>query len=148
MIFALIMAVANAEAPAPQTCLGQLGRVLSVATFSGSLDCAHDKLSAVLKRRVRAGAHRFDVYDYRYQLAPVCAGCAPRGGQRVIFLRDGKYFGQYTPYSVEVRVAGGEMRLTPIPDSGGAMQPVTVRFRPSGPPKAILVNGEALELFQ
>lgn len=146
MIFALILAVASSQAPPPKTCLGPLGRVLSAETFSGSLDCARDKLSAVHKGRIRAGAHRFDVYDYRYQLAPVCADCAARGGQRVILLRDGRYFGQYKPDRVKVRVAGNAMRLTPIPDGGGAAQVVTVRFGRSGPPKSILVDGEALDL--
>lgn len=148
MFLALILAVASSQTPPPETCLGPLGRVLSVATFSGSLDCAHDKLSAVHKGGIRAGAHRFDVYDYRYQLAPACADCAARGGQRVILLRDGAYFGQYKPDRVEVRVAGNAMRLTPIPDGGGAARAVTVRFGRSGPPKSIRVDGEALDLFR
>ena len=151
MLFTVLMAAANMHMPAPATasCLGSLGAVLAATEFSGSLDCVHDRLSTAHMGRTHAGAHSFDIYDYRYKLAPVCRDCAVHGGQRVIILRDGRYLGQYKPDGVKVRVVANQLQLTATdPAISGEGRTVTVRFTAAGPPTRVLVGGDVLELFK
>jgi hypothetical protein len=96
--------------------------------------------------------HRFSVYDYRYSLKPVCAGCAIHAGQRVIMLRDGKYLGQYKPDSWNVTVKGERIILSPDRTSATFDpeydKPVVIKLSPDGPPAKLVIGGDTISFFR
>lgn len=115
---------------------------LVAGDFTGSVDCRHDRLSIKYIGQVRTVAGTFAVYSYRYKLAPACKECAVHGGQRIIFMKRGRYVGQYKSDFVSVAIRDGDLILTPIdPNSGG---PVTVKFTRTGPPKQLFVDSELI----
>jgi hypothetical protein len=130
-------------------CLRGLASILTVGGFSGSVDCKHDQLTI---RRVGSVADRggqLVIYDYHYRLAPACSECSPHGGQRIIFIRDGRYLGQYKPDAARVAIVARNLVLTPTgqldPDH---TQPISVSLAGGVPPPKVLVDGELLEFFQ
>lgn len=126
-------------------CLGGLTSTLTGVEFSGSVDCAKDELSVRQVGAIQSKAGLLVIYDYRYRLAPACASCARRGGQRVIFVRDGLYIGQYKPNAVRVAIVGTDLVLTPENKLG---KPVRVSLADATLPRKILVSGEVLEFFR
>jgi len=144
---ALCMFIAPATANAG-TCLPHLRAILLAGGFSGSLDCHHDQLSAKRIGTLTTGQHRFTIYDYRYKLAPACPECAVHGGQRVIFMRDGRYLGQIKPDGVWLSIRKNRLILTPDPTFDPDDQPTVLRFSPNGPPSPIRAAGEWHEIFR
>lgn len=123
-----------------------LGPALVAGGFSGSTDCQHDKLSVRHVGAVQKFGRAFEVYDYQYGLQPACPHCALHGGQRLIFMNRGRYLGQYKPDFVRVVIRHDDLLLVPTDSVYGS--PVKVRFTRNGPPKRLLVGGEAISFFR
>ena len=152
---ALVLACAARSAHgAPRhssACLAGLAPVLVEGNFSGSVDCKRDHLMVRLVGQIVSGGHEFAIYDYHYRLRPVCPACAVHGGQRIIFLRDGRYIGQYKPESVRVSISTGVMMLTPMGDLELPLKlrtPISVPISTDCPPPTFWVGGENLEFFR
>ena len=139
---------APATAAAAEPCLGGLKSRLIAGRFSGSVDCVHDRLSVAKIGRLRTLGHDFVVYDYRYQLAPVCDECAVHGGQRILIFDRGRYLGQYKPDPLRVTLDDGALLFWPVTAGSPSKEPVVVRVTRRGFPKEILVDGEVLRLFR
>ena len=138
-------------AKSPGSCLSGLSPVLVAGKFSGSVDCTQDRLSSRLIGHLKSGGHRFTIYDYHYELKPVCAECAVHGGQRIIVLRDGVYIGQYKPDSVSAKIVHGKLVLAPVGDTDlpdKYRQPAIVSFTPRGPGSTVWVEGQNIEFFR
>jgi hypothetical protein len=135
-------------------CLNGLVPTLVDGNFSGSINCERDRLTARFVGQIALSGHQITIYDYHYQLAPACPECAVHGGQRVIFLRDGRYIGQYKPESVTVEIDHGELVLTPKGDLGlvglsrKEAEPISVPLQADGPPPTVWVGGENLGFFR
>lgn len=130
-------------------CLLGLGPALITGSFSGSTDCKNDQLRVRKLGSVRKSGDHYTVYDYRYRLRPPCRECAIHGGQRIIFMKNARYVGQYgvLMYDTRATLRGDRLILTPESDIGDG-QPVTLRLTADGPPRRGWFDGEALELFR
>lgn len=130
-------------------CLLGLRSALVTGSFSGSTDCKNDQLRVRKLGSVQRSGDRYTVYDYRYRLRPTCRECAIHGGQRIIFMKNARYLGQYgvLTYGVRATLRGDRLMLTPESDAGVG-QPVTLRLTADGPPRRGWFDGEALELFR
>lgn len=118
---------------------------LAAGNFSGSLDCRRDDLKISKVGEIIADRHVFQIYDYRYRLAPACPECAIHGGQRIIIMNSGRYIGQYKPYGAHVAVEKTSLILSP---SAKSDHRTAVNFAPIGPPRRIWFDGEELILFR
>ena len=119
--------------------------------FSGSVDCTQDRLSSRLIGHLKSDGHSFTIYDYHYELKPVCPECAVHGGQRIIVLRDGVYIGQYKPDSVSAKIVHGKLVLTPVGDTDlpdKYRQPAIVSFTSRGPVSTVWVEGQNIGFFR
>jgi hypothetical protein len=157
LAFVVLAGAGVADAAQPAHCLGGLVPVLTAGNFSGSVDCGRDKLTVRYVGVIKTSKHHFAIYDYRYRLAPPCRDCSPHGGQRVIFLQDGRYAGQYKPDAVELKVEGTTLVVIPA----GRLDPKSSKRKPSefqkpeamsvtddGPPEEFRVGGESLSFFR
>lgn len=138
------LAFAGASNPASAgQCLEGLEPALLAGGFSGSIECEQDRLTLNHVGRLQKFGRTFQVYSYRYQLMPVCRDCAAHGGQRIIFMEDGRYVGQYKPDSVRAVIRNGDLIL-----EVDGRDPVTVEFTRNGPSDELWVDGEVLEFFK
>ena len=130
-------------------CLLGLAPALITGSFSGSTDCKNDQLKVRKLGSVQRSGDRYTVYDYRYRLRPPCRECAIHGGQRIIFMKNARYLGQYgvLMYNARATLRGDKLILTPESDIGVG-QPVTLHLTADGPPRRGWFDGEALELFK
>lgn len=141
----LFATVGSAEA-AP--CLGELKRALIAGGFSGSVDCAHDRLSVREIGRVHIRERRFIVYDYTYKLRPVCDGCAVHGGQRILIFDRRRYLGQYKTDFARVSLDGDKIIFRPSLKLGSRVQTYVVRVTYRGVPKRVFADGEMVSFFR
>lgn len=131
------------------SCLNGLGPALELGGFTGSMDCNRHRLTVRRVGTVQSFGRSFTIYDYRYELAQICKECAIHGGQRILFLSQGRYLGQYKPNSLDVRIRRGNLVLSPAAwGQAPPSPPVTISFTRDGPPQQVLVDGELLGLFR
>ena len=150
--FAIIMLLGSfacagsANPPAAIRCLNGLKAALLAGGFSGSTDCQHDRLAMKYVGKVQKARRIFQVYAYRYALSPPCAECAIHGGQRIIFMEQGRYVGQYEADFVQAVMRHDKLVFQSTDPAW--REPVTVRFTTEGPPQRFWVGGEVISLFQ
>lgn len=130
-------------------CLLGLAPALIAGSFSGSTDCKNDRLTIRKLGSVQRPGGRYIVYDYHYRLRPICPECAIHGGQRIVFMRNGRYLGQYggLPYTARATLRGDRLILTPDSEFGFGPS-VTLRLTANGAPRRSWFNGEALEFHR
>lgn len=133
-----------------EQCLAGLGSNLAAGHFSGSIDCQHDKLTIHRVGQIRADGQTFTVYNYHYEIAPACSGCAVHGGQRIIVMRGAKYLGQYKSDGVVISIRDGKLRLfaSDVAPSRGEPSQVIVPFTAAGPPNIVLLDDEDFIFFR
>jgi hypothetical protein len=119
---------------------------LMAGGFSGSTDCRGDKLSIRYVGEVRKLGRTFRIYANRYKLKPPCPECAIHGGQRIIFIEQGRYMGQYRADFADASVREG--RLVLVRTDFADAKPVTVDFTAKGPPAKQWDGGEVLLFFR
>ena len=146
-----------AHAAPPARCLSGLVPALTAGHFSGSVDCERDEITVRRVAIIQTPKHKFAIYDYRYRLRPPCEECSSHGGQRILFLRDGQYLGQYKPDAVELKVRRSVLVFTPsgCPDPQSfkraprdSRKPIAVSMTDAGPPTHFWVGGEELRFFR
>ena len=140
-----------AEVKGHVSCLSGLVPALVVGKFSGSVDCHQDRLSIRYVGDLHSAGHYFKIYNYHYELKPLCPECAIHGGQRIIVLRDRQYIGQYKPDSGSAKITHGKLVLTPIDDlilADDYRQPARISFTGDGPPSTVWVEGQTIEFFR
>jgi hypothetical protein len=145
-IVGLLVFAGTTGSHAAAPCLEGLGPALLVGGFTGSVDCGKDRLAVHHVGRVEHSGRTFEIYAYRYRLAPVCEDCAVHGGQRIIFMERGRYVGQYKSNFVQVSLRAGDLVL--VPTQSVSSGPVTVKFTRDGPAKRLLVDGEVISFFR
>lgn len=137
--------VGASNAASTARCLNGLGPALVAGDFSGSVDCQHDELSVWHVGHVREFGRTFEIYSYRYRLKPPCPECAVHGGHRIIFMKYGRYVGQYRSDFARVAIRDGHLAfLTDSPDAKW----VTVEFTAKGPVKSQWDGGEVLSFVR
>jgi hypothetical protein len=148
-LWTLVVSVAfagSATMAAPTQCMSGLGPALVAGGFSGSTDCKRDRLSLRFIGEVRKFGRTFRIYANRYRLKPPCPECAVHGGQRIIFMENGRYIGQYRADFTTVIVRNGNLILAQadVPDAKSVM----VSFSAKGPARSQWDGGEVLEFFR
>lgn len=128
-------------------CLMGLAPALSAGSFSGSTDCRSDRLTIRRVGNIRVPSRTFTVFDYHYKLKPVCPECAVHGGQRIIIMSRGRYFGQFHAAFAKVFIRRNKLVL--VPDGSYAFgSPTIVTFTARGPKHGSWFDDGPLSFFR
>jgi hypothetical protein len=111
--------------------------------FTGPLVCSPRDATFVLAGKT--AGDKFSVFDYRYRFRPP-GGKVMHGGQKVVVFQGSSYIGQFalSPPPYATVIVDGTRVLLEIKDTG---QKVSLDFS-TGPPRELLINGEAEVFFR
>ncbi|WP_311267201.1 hypothetical protein [Sphingobium sp. WCS2017Hpa-17] len=146
--FSALPSQGRTQSATEKACRAGIFPALEKGRFSGSIDCRRDQLEIRKAGEIRSGSRAFQIYDYRYRLAPICPKCAIHGGQRIIILSAGRYIGQYKPDSAQVSVERNTLVLSPRSGAEEYGKASAINFGPNGPPNRIQFDGEEMSLFR